>query len=1319
MFDLCKACLMKPNYALNMTHDGIDLFERNGAEWQVLGTVSLESTDMDGDLTALRQLAERRSPKGVLAKLIIPPSQVLYTRIKAPGPTTAQRKRQISHALDGRTPYAVSDLSFDWSGTGDEVMVAVVAKETLQEAEDFARTHGFAALSFVAQPAPDQYAGEPWFGPTAMAAQYLGEGERVERDQDPVRVTGVIALEDPEHDAPEQDEPDAQVDADASPDAHENETQSEPVAAYDAAEFVAPARPVETTDTPTTVAPDSLVETEQPAVAHEVLETEQPELPADVTVDASITELADAVHEPRADLTTSEEPHLVEALEADLPPADAPAPEVFAAEVAPLDPVANELAAQDELQGGSPAPTRHWLDSASMEQPHEAEPDESQLQERPAELAPDTVPQAQETSLTFDATSPKSEAVGDTITTTTMPSAEAEQVCAPSSEPEIEAEIAPENTPASQAPLAQGKPIIARPTFATRRAPVQPLGAGLAEEAPALTANLDLSVEDAADPALALPPEQQLSEAARAAIPRLSSKPARIDLPTSRLTPAAPQASRASRLPKFDTKRAADAMSTTLAKAAASGATLSKAAQSAAQLAVKLTRRSDKAASDAAAPARPSLRREAPPVRARATPAQEGIATVTATPLSTLAPSGPATKGPDHLHESFEALPIPPVPDAAPQEAAEGIALGVSAPQADAMFGSPSTLTTAHSEEARIAPDAALAAQEIPTGNDTAFAQDEAPFAADVETLSEGFTAEANDFQETLPRADEGSRTVFGAPKAAQKGAARSGKAPSKFLMVKLVAILLLFMGGVILWAAYLGEEDATEIARQAPSVPTAEIPDNVSDAAPVATTGQSQAALQALPESAAAIEEATPPEAEREDTTAVEATGPLATEAEGTLGATPAPTTTTPPLAEDRLTSLATPPSAPAQTAAPKPSTDLTQSEPTQAEPTQAEIAPVIPTESGTLTPSGTVIYAGRPAVVPPARPQAVTTAAAEAAAAAAFPNADPALKGQRPKQRPASVSDAAKAAAEAEKEAAAAPSIPQIEVNPSEADPVTAEATPASAPVETETAATANPQTPAEPAAPELSAEERAEIATLLSKRPKIRPASVNTAAARAQAAAKAEAEAAAKAEEEARIAAEEEAKRFADASAQAVETSRRPAAKPRNISAAVEAAVAAAVAAAPREAPAPALVAAAVAPAPAAAPATPAAAPAATYTPSPAPKPTVMNAPKTQERAAAIDELDEPEPTAPTSRGATPATVAKQATEKNALNLGKVNLIGLFGSKSNRRALVRMSNGSFVRVKVGDRLDGGQVTAIGDGQLSYQKGGRNTTLKLLAGG
>ena len=394
-------------------------------------------------------------------------------------------------------------------------------------------------------------------------------------------------------------------------------------------------------------------------------------------------------------------------------------------------------------------------------------------------------------------------------------------------------------------------------------------------------------------------------------------------------------------------------------------------------------------------------------------------------------------------------------------------------------------------------------------------------------------------------------------------------------------------------------------------------------------------------------------------------------------------------------------------------PTTDLTQAEPRQAEPTQAEIAPVIPTESGTVTPSGTVIYAGRPPVTPPARPQSVVTAAEEAAAAAAFPNADPALKGKRPKARPQSVSDAATKAAN---EAAVTPEIPQIEVDPT--DVATAQGTSEPA-QETATAATqtaaAQTETPAPADAPELSAEERAEIATLLSKRPKARPAAINTAAQRAEAAAKAEAEAAAKAEEEARIAAEEEAKRFADATAQAVETSRRPASKPRNIAAAVEAAVAAAVAATPREAPAPALVA-AVAPAPAAAPAP---APAATYTPSPAPKPTVMNAPKTQERGAVIDELDEPEPTAPTSRGATPSSVAKQATEKNALNLGKVNLIGLFGSKSNRRALVRMSNGSFVRVKVGDRLDGGQVTAIGDGQLNYQKGGRNVTLTLLAGG
>ncbi|NNK17147.1 MAG: hypothetical protein HKP51_09610, partial [Sulfitobacter sp.] len=58
----------------------------------------------------------------------------------------------------------------------------------------------------------------------------------------------------------------------------------------------------------------------------------------------------------------------------------------------------------------------------------------------------------------------------------------------------------------------------------------------------------------------------------------------------------------------------------------------------------------------------------------------------------------------------------------------------------------------------------------------------------------------------------------------------------------------------------------------------------------------------------------------------------------------------------------------------------------------------------------------------------------------------------------------------------------------------------------------------------------------------------------------------------------------------------------------------------------------------------------------------------------------------------------SVAKQATVKNALNLRKVNLIGVYGKPSNRRALVRLGNGRYQKVVVGDRIDGGRVSAIG---------------------
>ncbi len=81
-------------------------------------------------------------------------------------------------------------------------------------------------------------------------------------------------------------------------------------------------------------------------------------------------------------------------------------------------------------------------------------------------------------------------------------------------------------------------------------------------------------------------------------------------------------------------------------------------------------------------------------------------------------------------------------------------------------------------------------------------------------------------------------------------------------------------------------------------------------------------------------------------------------------------------------------------------------------------------------------------------------------------------------------------------------------------------------------------------------------------------------------------------------------------------------------------------------------------------------------------------------------------------------TKTSVARQATVKNAINLRKVNLIGVYGKPSKRRALVRLSNGRYKKVVVGDRIDGGRVSAIGNSELRYTKRGRNVVLKMPKG-
>jgi hypothetical protein len=151
-------------------------------------------------------------------------------------------------------------------------------------------------------------------------------------------------------------------------------------------------------------------------------------------------------------------------------------------------------------------------------------------------------------------------------------------------------------------------------------------------------------------------------------------------------------------------------------------------------------------------------------------------------------------------------------------------------------------------------------------------------------------------------------------------------------------------------------------------------------------------------------------------------------------------------------------------------------------------------------------------------------------------------------------------------------------------------------------------------------------------------------------------------------------------ASGSSLAVAVSRVPAPRPRDLSRAVEAAVAAATQQQPtarRNAPA-----ASIAAAP-------------------------------SNNATAEEGDSEPEVASVAPKIPTRANVAKQATFANAINLSKTNLIGVYGSQSNRYALVRQSNGRYKKIKVGDSVDGGRVQAITANEVRYQKGGRLLSL------
>lgn len=114
------------------------------------------------------------------------------------------------------------------------------------------------------------------------------------------------------------------------------------------------------------------------------------------------------------------------------------------------------------------------------------------------------------------------------------------------------------------------------------------------------------------------------------------------------------------------------------------------------------------------------------------------------------------------------------------------------------------------------------------------------------------------------------------------------------------------------------------------------------------------------------------------------------------------------------------------------------------------------------------------------------------------------------------------------------------------------------------------------------------------------------------------------------------------------------------------------------------------------------------------------TSVNAPDTSGAVSAALQGDAPQAAAQPQRLSIPsnASVARQATVESAIRLNRVNLVGVYGAPSDRRALVRLPSGRYLKVKVGDRVDGGTVARITDSELFYQKGNRTLSLQIPRG-
>ena len=140
---------MIPNFLLNLSADKISLEQASSTgTWVYLGAVKPDQPDLNDAMKKLKALAQTDSEDSFEVMVALPTDQVKTLHLEKTGLARAD----IVAALEGQTPYNVSELCLDWLNTKDGSAIAAIARDTLNDVAVFTQYLNFRATMFVALP---------------------------------------------------------------------------------------------------------------------------------------------------------------------------------------------------------------------------------------------------------------------------------------------------------------------------------------------------------------------------------------------------------------------------------------------------------------------------------------------------------------------------------------------------------------------------------------------------------------------------------------------------------------------------------------------------------------------------------------------------------------------------------------------------------------------------------------------------------------------------------------------------------------------------------------------------------------------------------------------------------------------------------------------------------------------------------------------------------------------------------------------------------------------------------------------------------------